>query len=92
MTTPRKHQILDQVAEKSSSMASHPYLRAAGDGTYELLVPLGRGFVHILPYCFHTERDATIWVATRKGREQIQQVRQKIGKPSASAVAIPVAA
>ncbi len=68
---------------------SHPYLRAAGDGTYELLVPLGRGFVHILPYCFHTEKEAAIWLATRKGRELIHLVRQKINNESASAVIIP---
>ncbi len=72
-----------------ASMPSHPYLRAAGDGTYELLVPLGRGFVHILPYCFHTEKEAAIWLATRKGRELIHLVRQKINNESASAVIVP---
>src|SRR5208337_142758 len=35
-------------------MSSQPYLRAADDGTYELLVP-SRGSVHILPYCFYTD-------------------------------------
>jgi hypothetical protein len=81
-----RHQILDQLPEKvMSSIPSQPYLRVAGDGTYELLVPLGRGF-HILPYCFHSKQDATIWLATRKGRERIHQVRQKIRNRSASAV------
>ncbi len=55
-------------------MSSQPYLRTADDGTFELLVP-SRGSVHILPYCFHTEEDAVNWLATRKGRENIQQIR-----------------
>ena len=42
--------------------------------TYELLVP-SRGSVHILPYCFHNEADAASWLATRKGRDHIQQIR-----------------
>ena len=60
-------------------MPSHPYLRAADDGTYELLVP-SRGSVHILPYCFHTEDDAANWLASRKGREQIQHIHAKCEK------------
>jgi hypothetical protein len=64
-------------------MSSQPYLRAADDGTYELLVPYGRGSVHILPYCFHTEEDAAIWLASRKGREQIQQIHPKYEKAGA---------
>jgi len=58
-------------------MSSQPYLRAADDGTYELLVPFGKGSVHILPYCFHTEEDAVTWLASRKGREQMQHFRPK---------------
>ena len=54
-------------------MSSQPYLRIADDGTYELVVPAGRGRVHILPYCFHTEEDAMKWLATRKGREQVSK-------------------
>ena len=61
-------------------MSSQPYLRAADDGTYELLIPLGKGSVHILPYCFHTEIDAANWLASRKGREQIQHIRRKLKK------------
>lgn len=90
MVTSSKHPILDQVAEKLSSMASLPYLRAAGDGTYELLVPLDRGVVHVLPYCFHTEQDAAIWLGTRKGHEQIQQVRLNLRSGSAPAVILPL--
>jgi len=63
-------------------MSSQPYLRAADDGTYELLVP-SRGSVHILPYCFHTDEDAANWLASRKGREQIQQIHAKYEKAGA---------
>ena len=55
-------------------MASQPYLRIADDGTYELVVPVGMGRVHILPYCFHTEEDAMKWLSTRKGREQVNKI------------------
>ena len=55
-------------------MSSQPYLRIADDGTYELVVPAGKGHVHILPYCFHTEEDAMKWLATRKGREQVSKI------------------
>ena len=58
-------------------MSSHPYLRAADDGTYELLVPFGKSSVHILPYCFHTQEDAANWLASRKGRELIQRIRPR---------------
>jgi hypothetical protein len=57
-------------------MAFEPYLRTADDGTYELLVP-SPGGVHILPYCFHTEEDAANWLSSRKGREQIKQIRAR---------------
>ncbi len=55
-------------------MSSQPYLRIADDGTYELVVPAGKGRVHILPYCFHTEEDAMKWLSTRKGREQVSKL------------------
>ena len=58
-------------------MTSQPYLRAADDGTYELLVPFAKDSVHILPYCFHTVEDAANWLASRKGREIIQHIRPK---------------
>jgi hypothetical protein len=64
-------------------MFSQPYLRAASDGTYELLIPLGKDSIHILPYCFHTEEDAANWLASRKGREQIQLIRPKGEKTGA---------
>ncbi len=55
-------------------MSLNPYLRLAGDGTYELLVPSGHGPDHVLPYCFHTKDDAARWLASRKGREQIKKI------------------
>ncbi len=55
-------------------MATKPYLRAADDGTYELIVTSGKGRVHVLPYCFHTEEDAMIWLSSRKGREAIRKL------------------
>ena len=60
-------------------MSSQPYLRAADDGTYELLIPFDEDSVHVLPYCFHTAEDAVKWLASRKGREQIQHIRPKGG-------------
>jgi hypothetical protein len=61
-------------------MACEPYLRPAGDGTYELLVPSADGAVHVLPYCFHTEEDAANWLTSRKGRERIRKVRRRFEK------------
>ena len=58
--------------------SSQPYLRAADDGTYEVVVPAGMGRDHILPYCFHTEEDALRWLSTRKGREQIRQIGLRV--------------
>ncbi len=69
-------------------MSTQPYLRAADDGTYELLIPLGKGSVHILPYCFHTEIDAAKWLASRKGREQIQHIRPKVEETGAYQLAL----
>ncbi|WP_127076947.1 hypothetical protein [Rhodomicrobium lacus] len=52
-------------------MAPKPYLREADDGTFELVVPAAFGRVHVLPYCFHTEEDATRWLTSRKGKERL---------------------
>jgi hypothetical protein len=65
-------------------MSSKPYLRAADDGTYELVVPSARGRTHILPYCFHTEEDAMTWLASLKGREVIRKL-SGIPQPAFSA-------
>ncbi len=64
-------------------MSSKPYLRVADDGTFELLVPSGTGFIHVLPYCFHTEEDAANWLASRKGKQSIQQIRPECVKVGA---------
>lgn len=61
-------------------MAFEPYLRPAGDGTLELLVPSVEGTFHVLPYCFHTEEDAVNWLASRKGREYMRRLRRRYGK------------
>jgi hypothetical protein len=61
-------------------MAFEPYLRPAGDGTLELLVPSVEGTIHVLPYCFHTEEDAANWLASRKGREYMRGLRRRFGK------------
>ncbi|MGO9984232.1 MAG: hypothetical protein ACLPIX_08490 [Rhodomicrobium sp.] len=58
-------------------MSFEPFLRAAGDGTFELLVPSATGAVHVLPYCFHTKEDAASWLASRKGCEQIRKIRSR---------------
>ncbi len=58
-------------------MAFEPYLRPAGDGTYELLVPSSGGAFLVLPYCFHSEDDAADWLASRKGRELIRKIRAR---------------
>jgi hypothetical protein len=56
-------------------MSIKPYLRAVGDGTYELVVQSKGGRLHVLPYCFHSNEDAVNWLATPKGREQIEKLR-----------------
>jgi hypothetical protein len=61
-------------------MEFEPYLRPAGDGTFELLVPYADGAVNVLPYCFHSEEEAASWLASRKGRERIRQIRNRFGR------------
>ena len=61
-------------------MAFEPYLRPAGDGTLELLVPSVGGTIHVLPYCFHSEEDAANWLASRKGREYMRRLRRRYGR------------
>lgn len=72
-------------------MVFEPYLRSAGDGTFELLVQSAAGTVYVLPYCFHTKEEAIGWLASRKGRERIRKVRGRYDKarsilPSGAAV------
>ena len=63
------------------TMSFEPFLRAAGDGTFELLVPSADGAVHVLPYCFHSEEDAGNWLTSRKGREQIRKICRRAQRP-----------
>jgi hypothetical protein len=55
-------------------MSSEPYLQAAKDGTFELVIPDNKGPLHVLPYCFHSEEDAMAWLSSRKGREQLKKI------------------
>ncbi len=58
-------------------MTFEPYLRLAGDGTFELLVPSASGAVHVLPYRFYTEEDAANWLVSRKGCQRIRRTRSR---------------
>jgi hypothetical protein len=53
-----------------------PFMRPAGDGTYEVVVPL-RDHISplILPYSFPSEEDGRLWIKSRKGRERIGRAR-----------------
>ncbi len=73
-------------------MTFRPYLRPAGDGTYELLVPSPGGALHVLPYCFHTEEDAANWLASRKGREHIRKIRSRFDRAKRLPERYPLAA
>lgn len=53
-----------------------PYSRLAGDGTFEVLVPLADCDGHyIFPYSFHSEDACSVWVSSKKGSEKIEQLR-----------------
>jgi hypothetical protein len=73
-------------------MTFEPYLRSAGDGTFELLLPSASGAVHVLPYCFHTEEDAATWIASRKGRERIRKFRSRFERAKRVSNRFPVPA
>jgi hypothetical protein len=56
--------------------ALQPFARPAGDGTYEVVVPLpGRSLPLILPYAFSSEEDSALWISSRKGRTRIEKAR-----------------
>jgi hypothetical protein len=55
-------------------MSSEPYLQAAKDGTFELVIPANKGPLYVLPYCFHSEEDAMTWLSSRKGREHLKKI------------------
>jgi hypothetical protein len=53
-----------------------PYTRPAGDGTYEVLVPLADcGNHYVLPYSFHSEDAGSVWISSKKGSDKIDHVR-----------------
>lgn len=55
-----------------------PYVRSAGDGTYEVLVPLdGLARPHVLPYSFHTPAAAIEWINSAKGIERLKELRKR---------------
>ena len=60
-------------------MSTQPYLRAADDGTLNFWSRPEVPYI-FSPYCFHTEDDAGNWLASRKGREQIQHIHAKCEK------------
>jgi hypothetical protein len=56
--------------------ALQPFSRPAGDGTYEIVVPLAGGSMPvILPYSFSSEEDGRLWIGTPKGSRRIEKAR-----------------
>jgi hypothetical protein len=54
-----------------------PFTRPAGDGTYEVVIPLAdRSPPVILPYSFSSEEDGKLWILSRKGRKRIAKARR----------------
>ena len=54
-----------------------PYLRPAGDGTYEVVVPLAdHSPPIILPYAFASEEEGARWIKSRKGTARIEEARR----------------
>jgi len=50
--------------------------RPAGDGTYEVVVPLaGSSAPVILPYFFSSEEDGMLWISSPKGSKRIERAR-----------------
>jgi hypothetical protein len=53
-----------------------PFARPAGDGTYEVVVPVAdRPLPLILPYSFSSEEDGKLWIVSQKGRKRIEKAR-----------------
>jgi hypothetical protein len=53
-----------------------PFPRPAGDGTYEVVVPIAdRSPPLILPYSFSSEEDGKLWILSGKGRKRIEKAR-----------------
>ena len=67
---------------KSGAIQAHgtdelkPFIRSAGDGTYEVVVPLSAHISPlILPYSFPSEEVGTLWIRSKKGSERIERSR-----------------
>jgi hypothetical protein len=69
-------------------MSSEPYLQAAKDGTFELVISDNKGPLHVLPYCFHSEEDAMTWLSSRKGREQLKKISARDSLPDGSQMSL----
>jgi hypothetical protein len=53
-----------------------PFARPAGDGTYEVVIPLAEGSRPlILPYSFSSEEDGMLWISSPKGSRRIEKAR-----------------
>jgi hypothetical protein len=53
-----------------------PFARPAGDGTYEVVVPLGdQSPPIVLPYSFASEQDGLFWIGSLKGSKRIEKAR-----------------
>ena len=64
----------------SSANDLQPFLRQAGDGTYEIVIPLADcSLPLILPYSFSSEDDGLLWLQSRKGSARIERARTFLG-------------
>jgi hypothetical protein len=53
-----------------------PFARPAGDGTYEVVIPLAENSRPlILPYSFSSEEDGMLWINSPKGSKRIEKAR-----------------
>ena len=71
--------LFDQIVESSMQTTTQcaPYLRAACDGSYELLVLALDGGVNVLPYRFNSRDDAANWLLSQEGQEEIDKIRRQ---------------
>ena len=66
----------EKIAAPRSTDILMPFTRPAGDGTYEVLVPLsGHQAPLILPYSFSSEEDCKLWLTSAKGSRRIEKAR-----------------
>jgi hypothetical protein len=53
-----------------------PFARPAGDGTYEVVIPLADRSPPVMPYSFSSKEDSKLWILSRKGRKRIAKARR----------------